>query len=450
MFKLNIMATIKFYPYSNKGKSKIYLRVLISKTDIRLSTGLDISNVDYWSKETQRPKKTQADLKALKKRLDSLEEEITDLIDLYTISEDKSINQINSKLIKSLVKEFNNDTPIEDKNILHVFADGYAKSLENRTFKRNGVDRKYKALTIYKYQNFANILKEFSELKRKQFLISDVNNEFAKQFLSYLDEVRESSINTQGKFLRRLKTIVKDAQKQGLKVDLDYQNIKSFEDENIVTYLTFDELDQYQNTDLDNKRLEIARDWFIISCFTGQRISDVQLFNKSMIEKYDGQDYLCFKQYKTPKSVEIPIHFKVKEIMKKYNGFPPLFTNNLQSNRSMLAKLIKEGCQLSQINEKVQGRFNGKKAVYPKYKLISNHTGRRSFACNFYGLEGWTQPTIMAITGHESEKSFLYYIDKEDNTLARRAGALFSQIEQENKKQKTESKVISLKKVING
>jgi integrase len=450
MFKLIIMATIKFYPYGNKGKSKIYLRVLIGKTDIRLSTGLDISNVDYWSTDTQRPKKTQADLKALKRRLDSLEDEITDLIDLYTISEDKSINQINSKLIKSLIKEFNNDSPIEDKNLLHVFADNYAKSLPNRRYKKKGVDYPFKALTIYKYENFANTLKEFSEVQKKQFIISDVNTDFVNQFLNFLVETRDSSINTQGEFARRLKTITKDAQKQGYRVDLDYQNIKSFEDENIVTYLTFDEIEQYQNADLDNKRLEIARDWFIISCFTGQRISDVQLFNKSMIEKYDGQDYLCFKQYKTPKSVEIPIHFKVKEIMKKYNGFPPLFTNNLQSNRSMLAKLIKKGCQLSQINEKVQGRFNGKKAVYPKYKLISNHTGRRSFACNFYGLEGWTQPTIMAITGHESEKSFLYYIDKEDNTLARRAGALFSQIEQDNKEQKAESKVISLKKVING
>lgn len=444
------MATIKFYPYGNKGKSKIYLRVLIGKTDIRLSTGLDISNVDYWSTDTQRPKKTQADLKVLKKRLDSLEDEITDLIDLYTISQEKSINQINSKLIKSLIKEFNNDTPIEDKNILHVFAENYAKSLHNRTYKKKGVDYPFQPLTIYKYENFANILKEFNEVQKQNFLISDVNTDFANQFLKFLFETRGSSINTRGEFAKRLKTITKDAQKQGYKVDLDYQNIKGFEDENIVTYLTFEEIEQYQNSDLEKERLKIARDWFIISCFTGQRISDVQVFNKSMIQKYDGQDYLCFKQYKTKKSVEIPIHFKVKEIMKRYNGFPPLFSNNLQSNRSMLAKLIKEGCQLSKINEKVQGRFNGKKAIYPKYKLISNHSGRRSFACNFYGLSGWTLPTIMAITGHESERSFLYYIDKTDNTLSRRAGALFTQMEQNEKAQNQDSKVIPLKTVSNG
>jgi integrase len=444
-----IMATIKFYPYSKQGKSKIYVRVLIGKTDIRLSTGLDISDVSSWSADTQRPKKTQADLKALKKRLDSLEDEIINIIDTYTLSEDKGVNQINSKLIKSLIAEFNNDAPIADKNVLHIFADHYAKSLENRTFKRKGIDHKYKPSTIYKYQNFANVLKEFSELKKNTFLISDVNNDFAGLFLTYLKDVRDSSINTQGKFIRRLKTIVKYSQQQGYKVDADYQNIKSFEDENIVTYLNFDELDKLQNVDFDNERLEIARDVFIISCFSGQRISDVQRFHKGQIETYDGVDYLCFKQYKTNRAVEIPIHYKVKAIIKKYKGFPPRFSDNLQSNRAILSTLIKKACMLAKINEKVQGRYNGKKAIYPKYKLISNHTGRKSFASNFYGLQGWTLPTVMAITGHQSERSFLYYIDREDNTLARRAGALFNQIEQDKKSENTDSKVISINKVVN-
>jgi hypothetical protein len=55
----------------------------------------------------------------------------------------------------------------------------------------------------------------------------------------------------------------------------------------------------------------------------------------------------------------------------------------------------------------------------------------------------------MAITGHQSERSFLYYIDREDNTLARRAGALFNQIEQDKKSENTDSKVISINKVVN-
>lgn len=422
------MATIKFYPNKKSGSSKIYFRLIVGRNDIRLSTGLEIVDVKYWSTQTQRPKKNEAKLKKLSKRLDELEDQIFELIEEYSLSEEKSIHDIKSPIIKSLVKEFNNDTPATEKEILHNYASYYADSLKNRTYQKNGVNYPYTEKTIYKYYNFANILKDFSNYKKKNFLIEDVNCSYAADFILFLKETRGSSINTQGKLLRRIKTVVKNAQREGYKIDIDYQNIKSYEDENVVTYLTFDEMEQYQEAVLKNKRQEIARDWFVISFYSGQRISDVQQFNKSMLRKFDGIAYLCFNQQKTNTSVEIPVHYKITEIIKKYNGFPPLLSTNLDSNRSMLCTLIKEGCQIAKINEKVKGRYNGKIGVYPKYKLISNHTGRKSFASNFYGLEGWTLPTIMAITGHKSEKSFLYYIDKTDNTLSRRAGTLMQKM----------------------
>lgn len=423
------MATIKFYPNKKEGASKIYLRALIGKNDIRLSTALSLNDVKNWSTQTQRPKKNQATLKRLSKRLDSLEDQILKLIEEYSLSEDKSINDLDGRRIKKLIKEFNNDAPPANKEVFYEYAAFYAESLKHRTYQKNGINYPFSQNTIYKYHNFANILKEFSIFKNKDFLIKDINTKYANEFVAFLKEQRDSSVNTQGKLLRRIKTVVKDAQMAGYKVDLDYQNIKGYEDENVVTYLTFEEMDQYQQAELKNKRQEIARDWFVISFYSGQRISDVQLFNKSMIRKYDGIKYLCFNQSKTNTAVEIPIHFKITEIINKYDGFPPLLSTNLDSNRSMLCKLIKEGCQIAKINEKVRGRYNGKIGIYPKYLLISNHTGRKSFASNFYGLEGWTLPTIMAITGHKSEKSFLYYIDKSDNTLSRRAGNLMQQMD---------------------
>lgn len=42
----------------------------------------------------------------------------------------------------------------------------------------------------------------------------------------------------------------------------------------------------------------------------------------------------------------------------------------------------------------------------PKWSLVSSHTARRSFATYEY-LAGTPVMTIMAITGHRSEKSFL-------------------------------------------
>ena len=44
-----------------------------------------------------------------------------------------------------------------------------------------------------------------------------------------------------------------------------------------------------------------------------------------------------------------------------------------------------------------------------KYQLLTTHTARRSFATNLY-LSGFPSISIMKITGHTTEKSFMKYI----------------------------------------
>jgi integrase len=54
---------------------------------------------------------------------------------------------------------------------------------------------------------------------------------------------------------------------------------------------------------------------------------------------------------------------------------------------------------------------------YPKWKLITSHSFRRSFATNYYKII--PTPIVMNITGHTRESTFLKYInqqaDKDDN-----------------------------------
>jgi integrase len=69
--------------------------------------------------------------------------------------------------------------------------------------------------------------------------------------------------------------------------------------------------------------------------------------------------------------------------------------------------------------EKVPGFKNNpktqrKKIVNtPKYKFVTSHIMRRSFASNYYGkIE---TPLLMNITGHSKERTFLTYIGKHQN-----------------------------------
>lgn len=440
------MANIKFYPQKDSGTCKVYLRLNIGRDkDFRLSTGMTILNAKQWNKKTNLPTEKQASNKKLKNRLNDLSKEISEYIDDIEKDENKSILDIDSKDVKALIQKFNNLEPITNRELLIPFAEWFCNNLKTRTYIRNNVKFQYKQNTIDKYLNFTTVLKAYQKYKGKIFKLKDVNEAFANDFLNFLTDVEPKSINTKGRYIKRLKTIIKDAQLKKCNVNPDYLNIKGFQDEGIVTYLTFEEIDQIIEKEMPTERLAIAKDWFIISCYTAQRISDLHRFSRKNIQKIDGGLYISAKQFKTGKNIEIPVHYKVAEVLKKYkNNFPPKFSENEQSQRSTLSTLIKTVCSLSGIREKVEGRYNGVKGIYPKYKLISNHTGRRSFACNFYNLGTWSTQEIMNITGHVNERNFYTYIDKSDRTLSKIARGKFDEMEQVDKaKKEPQLKIVS-------
>lgn len=432
------MANIKFYPQKAKGECKVYLRLNIGRNkDFRLSTGLTIQDAKNWNNKTNLPTEKTANNKNLKNRLSALYKEISNFIDIIEKDENKSILDIKSSDIKSQIQSFNNLDPITNKDLLIPFSEWFCKDLLKRDYKKNEVKYKLKQNTIDKYLNFTKVLNNYQNHLGYEIKLSEVDQDFVNEFLTYLTEVKELSINTKGRYVKRLKTILKDAQVQGLNVNPEYILLKGFQDETVVTFLTFEEIDKIIEKDMPTERLAIAKDWLIIACYTAQRISDLHRFNSNNIQTIQGGRYITAKQFKTKKRIEIPIHYKVEAVLKKYNdNFPPKFTDNEQSQRSMLSLLFKEVCRISRITESVYGRFHGKMGYYPKHKLISPHTGRRSFASNFYNLPNWSIQEIMNITGHETEKNFLAYIDKSDPTLSRNARNKFDEMELNDKQMK--------------
>ena len=160
----------------------------------------------------------------------------------------------------------------------------------------------------------------------------------------------------------------------------------------------------------------------VISCYCGQRVSDFLRFDKSMIryEKNKAGDLkplIEFTQVKTDKIMTIPLHSKIIEIMKKYDGNFPRKISDQRYNEH-----IKKVCEQAKIVTPVHGiLFDHKLKAkvekdYPKWMLVSSHIGRRSFATNNYG----TIPTsfLMYITGHTTEAMFLTYIGKSNKDIA--------------------------------
>ncbi len=216
-----------------------------------------------------------------------------------------------------------------------------------------------------------------------------------------------------------MKTICTDAQKNNIEVSPQLLHFKGFTSSSYKIILSFDEIKQIQKTNFEDENLETAKNWLIIGCFTGQRVSDLMRMNKEMIEEHHGFEFIVLTQKKTGKLVQIPIHKEVKSILDSLGGnFPPIFSENDSSNSTMFNKYLKLVCKEAELTYLVEGKLRNEETErlevgeYPKYKLVSSHICRRSFATNFYAQKKYPTPLLMNITAHGTEKMFLSYIGK--------------------------------------
>ena len=170
-------------------------------------------------------------------------------------------------------------------------------------------------------------------------------------------------------------------------------------------YLNEKELKQLKDADLSKTPyLDRVRDWFLLLAWTGCRFSDLEKIAKADAKK----GFVTFKQYKTNNKVTIPLHSEVIEILEKYDFNLPSEISNQKFN-----EYIKKVCRLAKLNSKesTTRTIGGvlKTETFEKWELVTSHTGRRSFCTNMYKM-GVPTYTIMAVSGHNTEKAFLKYI----------------------------------------
>ena len=256
------------------------------------------------------------------------------------------------------------------------------------------------------YRQTAKVLRAFeSDFVTYKVNFDRIDLDFYADLLDYCNEVRMYSVNNTGKHIKNLKTVMREALEEKLTTNTAClsKRFKVITEEVFNVYLEDHELNALFNADLGGHQ-EIVRDLFIIGCNTALRISD---FNRISRHKITPDHCLKIKTQKTSKTVEIPLNQMLYDTLLKYDFEPPTI------EEQTFNKLIKEICEKVGINsiqtyEKIKG---GKKVTIskPKFEMIASHTGRRTFATKCYN-DGLDTITIMAMTGHKSEKSFMKYI----------------------------------------
>lgn len=419
------MATIRFRinEDSKSNPTKIYVRFRGDNFDCETPTEIHVYKND-WSATKQKLKATanldtnrikiNSQLEDLKKRInDQFNEDYTNGLKVDTNWLKQIINNFHNQPLESL--------PQKDINLLVEYAKVYIENLKHKRNKRTG--QPLKKRTIQDYENSVEKIIQFEEYKKSNTKLDSVNLKYHRDFIQYLRSVDLLGENTIGGIITNLKSILKDADIQGLKVNKDYKTDEfyspSFKPKDI--YLDEIEIEKIRTHHFEmDSYLDNARDWLIIGLWTGLRVSDLL----NLTSKDLKGDYIDNTNFKTSIPVTIPIHPHVKQILNKRNwGFPR------QLAEQKFNEYIKEVVKQVGLDEKTNGAKmmlvtdkngkplldrSGKKVhrkqngTFPKYELVTTHICRRSFASNLYGKIDTL--TIMKITGHQTEKQFLSYI----------------------------------------
>ena len=95
-------------------------------------------------------------------------------------------------------------------------------------------------------------------------------------------------------------------------------------------------------------------------------------------------------------------------ILEKYDGKLPEKLKNQPFNRAIKKVCKKAKIKTEETKSITKGGIRQTERL-KKWKMVSSHTARRSFATNLY-KSGFPAISIMAVTGHRTERAFLKYI----------------------------------------
>lgn len=263
-------------------------------------------------------------------------------------------------------------------------------------------------------RNFGTIGRSLEDYKPGLLAEDFTADELHAYVGDHLFDVCECGNNTASTYVGRIKLVLERNMKKGFikPFDLDeffykYVKPKPF-------WLDWSEVEQIEA--YSAKRSDtIYKEEFLFRCYTGLRWSDAHGLRPEHFIKKNGKVLYDFSAVKTSLSENIQMSSKAVEILDRWGyRIPKLYMQDCNER----IKDIAAAAGINTMVEKV--RFRGSErlvSLLPKYKLVTTHVARRSFARRWMDLGG-TIGMLMRYLGHhsiEQTSDYVGYTTKEVN-----------------------------------
>lgn len=294
-------------------------------------------------------------------------------------------------------------------------------------------NQRWSKATGKQYTNLENHIKNYETKKNTILTFGKLTGEIFLDFFKVINDVHKIengeyyAHNTIVKENNHFKAILNSAYKNNIKIGFnhlhDNYEIKEREIKNDIV-LTTEQLITIINTDVSlSKEFTHARNYFIISSFTGLRISDMKFLYKvePKHQMHNSKKYFCFttkirknKENKDELIVTIPVLAPLKDLLNQNKNLFPKFPaqSNIRKDITKFLKFLK----FENLVGIKKYYYTVDNAVLFKEKLcdvFGPHDCRSTFITNLKDL-GITSNQIEPIT-HPKNKS-QSIVDRYDKT----------------------------------
>jgi site-specific recombinase XerD len=371
-------------PKNQKGDERyVYTRITVDGIPKELSLKREWYEF-RWDQNTGRAKGNKEDALKLNAYLDVFSASIYAAKSTLMLSG----KEVTSQAIKEIIS--GNDK-IKRPFLAHVFTD------HNNEIK-SLIGKDYAPKTYQKYITTYNHVDAFVKFKYGQpdVDVIDLNYEFIKDFSVWLKTAKKLNQNSANKYLTTLKSVVLECKRKKWISDNPFAEfaIKTVTPE--IHPLYRDELAAIENKTFSIERLNVVKDAFLFSCYTGLAYVDIcNLQRHQIVTGVDGEKWIMTQRQKTQTPQRVPLLPTALEIIAKYHDHIKCIDSHsvlpLFSNQKMNAYLkeIADVCGI------------GKKLTF--------HIARHTFATTVTLSNGVPIETVSRMLGHKSLKQTQHY-----------------------------------------
>ena len=268
----------------------------------------------------------------------------------------------------------------------------YGKFNEN-FFKKVAINRKLE--TYKRYCVALNHLKDFLRIRYnvKDMPFQSLTPSFVSSYDLYLRADLKMSHNTIVNIVANLRSVIKSALNDGLLRQDPFIGYTFEYSQTVPRFLSEKELKLMMRTPLPKSNLNLVRDVFLFSVFTGISFSDIRnLTEKNLAQAEDGTWWIHSARQKTGTPFHVPLLELPLELIEKYRG--------ITKNGRLFPML---SCSKTNINLKKIA------AICGINRWVTFHQARHTYASVITLSQGVPLDTVRELMGHRDWRATRIY-----------------------------------------